>query len=52
MAYYFKRIMWWLGYRRVLYMPASHGLPMADFWAWKYAPDAEKRDYTERDLPL
>jgi len=52
MAYYFKRIMWWLCYRRVLYMPGEHGLLMADFWVWTYAPDAEKRDYTERDLPL
>lgn len=45
----FKRIMWLIGYRRVLWLPSEKGLHMADFWTWEYMPWASKRDYTERD---
>lgn len=51
-AYYFKRLMWWLGYRHVFYMPSRHGIKCADFWSWHYAPHSPKRDYTEKHLPL
>lgn len=47
--YYFKRIMWAIGYRRVLWLPSESGLRMGNFWTWEYMPQAEKRDYTERD---
>lgn len=52
-AHYFKRFMWWLGYRRVLYLPSIYapGLGLSDFWRWEYAPRSERRDYTQRNAP-
>lgn len=51
-AYWLKRFMWLLGYRRMLWMPSEKGLKMADFWTWEYMPWSEKRDYTEHDYHL
>ena len=52
-AYLFKRFMWHIGYRLVLYSPGSRSyLAMADFWKWEFGPMTDKRDYTERDWPL
>lgn len=48
-AYWFKRLMWVVGYRRVLWLPSEKGLHMADFYTWEYIPWSEKRDYTEHD---
>lgn len=52
-AYYFKRLMWLLGYRRVLYLPSVYapGLGLADFWRWEYAPHSEVRDYRQGEQP-
>ena len=49
--HYFRKFMWWLGYRRVLFLPSDKGLNMGDFWVWKYAPHTEERDYTEHNFP-
>jgi len=49
--HYFRKFMLWIGYRRVLFLPSEKGLTMSDFWSWQYAPNTEKRDYTEHDFP-
>ena len=41
-AYWLKRLMWILGYRRVLWLPSEKGLPLADFWTWEFVPDGHK----------
>ena len=41
-----------IGYRRVLYMPSNKGLSLSDFYVWEFAPNLEKRDYTENDFPF
>lgn len=48
-AYWLKRLMWILGYRRVLWLPSEKGLSLADFWTWEYMPGTDKRDYTEHN---
>ena len=49
-----KRLMWLLGFRRVLYTPSIHapGLQLSDFWRWEYGPRTERRDYHQGDWPL
>ena len=49
-AYYWRKLMMWLGYRRVLYRPSDKGIRLGDFWMWKYAPHTEERDYDESEL--
>ncbi len=47
--YYFRKFMWWLGYRRVLRECSDYGLTY--HWHWIYAPHIDERDYNERDFP-
>jgi hypothetical protein len=41
-----------IGFRRVLYLPSEKGLFMADFYCWEWAPDLEKKLYTEKTFPF
>lgn len=51
-GYIWWHIMNFIGYRRVLYLPSEKGLSMSDFYAWEFAPQLERRDYTEKDFPF
>ena len=49
-AYYWRKLMMWLGYRRVRYRPSDRGVHLGDFWMWQYAPHTHERDYDENEL--
>lgn len=48
-TYYWRKLMMWLGYRRVRYRPSDRGVHLGDFWTWEYAPHTDERDYDESE---
>lgn len=48
-AYYWRRFLRKIGYRRVFMRPFDRGLAMSNFWCWRYAPELEPRDYDETE---
>lgn len=40
MNYYFSKLLYFLGYRKVWYYPSDKGLGIGDFYKWEYKPNA------------
>ena len=51
LRYFFEKLMFLIGYRKVWYYPSDKGLSIADFYKWQYCPKCKKKVYTETNYP-